>query len=119
MRCRTEPAGGQSVVALPRGRAIEPHGVFLSSVSAQKQQSPRGLPSVSASSPAISSRFAVRPAPDVPRGGPNSVYAAVQKMVSPVRATHAAGEPVGDASGMAPLQASVVRLHVWLCGRNS
>ena len=119
MRCRTDPAGGQSVAALPRGRAIEPHGVLLSGVCAQNQESPRGLPSVSASSPAISSHFALRPAPDVPGGYLRSVYAAVRKTVSPVRATHAAGEPVGGASGMAPLQASVVRLNVWLCGRTS
>ena len=50
-------AGGHSVAALPHGCAAALHGVFLSSISAQKQESPRGLPSVSASSPEISSRL--------------------------------------------------------------
>src|SRR5918912_53162 len=55
LRGRTDPAGGQSVATLPHGCAAEPHGVFLSFISAQKQESPWGLPSVSASSPEISS----------------------------------------------------------------
>jgi hypothetical protein len=61
--------------------------VFLSSACAQKQASPRGLRSVFgvAARDEISSRLALRPAPDVPGGHLGSVYAALQKMVSPIR----------------------------------